>query len=457
MPIPRIVIAGTQSGVGKTTMTVGLMAALKRRNYQIQPYKVGPDYIDPGFHTLVTGNQSRNLDSFFLGEEGLTRLFLKTSEQADLSIIEGVMGLFDGKGKRGESSTARIAKILCSPIILIIDGRKLAQSAAAIAYGYKNLDPELEVKGVIINNIASESHYQMIKYAIEERVGLKVLGYLPRQQELRLPERHLGLVPITESGDLRTYLDKLVMLIESYLDLEEIIKIANQISGLNLIDPPDKLKKKYQVKLGVAYDQAFNFYYRYNLDLFQEMGATIKTFSPLEDVKLPEVDGLYLGGGFPESYLEQLSANDSMKDSLREAIKSGLPTYAECGGLMYLCREIHDFSGNRFSMVGAVPACAMMTEKLQGFGYLKVQSLKDNALFFEGQEARGHEFHYSKLVDFDENFAYRLFGGKGQEGRTAGYCHQNILASYVHLHFGSNPHVVERFLTQCLKKRGARG
>lgn len=454
MKRPRILIAGTQSGVGKTTITVGLMKALTKRKYNIQPYKVGPDYIDPGFHTLVTANRSRNLDSFFLGEEALLRLFFLTSKRATLSIIEGVMGLFDGKGKEGESSTARIAKILNTPVILIIDGKKLAQSAAAIAYGYKNLDRDLQLKGVIINNIASQGHYQMIKYSIEEKVGIKVFGYLPRQKELNLPERHLGLVPITESKDLGHYLDKLVAEIEEYVDLDEIIKIADDSTELEISSPKGisnlSKEKKFTVKLGVAYDRAFNFYYQYNLDLLKELGAVIKTFSPLKDKSLPDIDGLYLGGGFPESFLEQLAANKSLKEHIIQAIRSGLPTYAECGGLMYLCNQITDLSGKSFSMVGAVPARAIMTEKLQGMGYVKAQGLKDNILLKKGEEVKGHEFRYSKLVDLDDKrFAYRLFGGKGEDGRFAGYLQDNLLASYVHLHFGSNPLVAQRFLERC--------
>ena len=455
MQIPRIVLAGTQSGVGKTTLAVGLMAALKRRGYQIQPYKVGPDYIDPGFHTLATGRRSRNLDNFFLGEEGLLRLFLQTGQKADLAIIEGVMGLFDGKGRTGESSTAQVAKIVKAPVILIIDGQKMAQSAAAMAYGYKNFDRELLVSGVIINNLASENHYQLIKYPLETKAGVKVLGYLPAQSELKLPERHLGLVPIAESEELGVYLEQLVSAIEQHIDLEQLMEIAIHAPELDLPAPTNNHnlllpKQQFSVKIGVAYDQAFNFYYQYNLELLKEMGAVLKTFSPIKDRKLPDVDGLYLGGGFPESFLVQLATNNWLKKDIARAIKAGLPTYAECGGLLYLCQELSDLNGNCFSMVGVVPARAVMTSRLQGMGYVRVEAIRDNILFQQGNVARGHQFHYSRLDGLaDDRPAYRLERGRGEGVRTGGYVRGNLLASYVHLHFGSNPFLAQRFIEQC--------
>jgi len=447
----RIVIAGTSSGVGKTTIAIALMASLSRKGLNVQPFKVGPDYIDPGFHTLVTNNNSRNLDSFFLGEDGVKKVFINASRGSDVSIIEGVMGLFDGKGRDGRSSTAHIAKVLKAPVVLIIDAGKMAQSGAALAFGYKNFDPGLEVKGVILNNVASEGHYNMLKGPIEEDVGLKVLGYLPRQKELRLPERHLGLVPISESYELKGYINKLISLVKEYIDLKELIRLSKVTDYLELKEKRVfRAEKKYNVKLGVAYDEAFNFYYQDNLDLLKKLGAELIFFSPLKDKKVPDVDGIYIGGGFPESFLLDLENNEKMKESILRNIKKGLPTYVECGGLMYLTRKIRDFNHKSFSMVGAIPACTIMTDRLQAMGYVEAVAIKDHLLLKEKQRLRGHEFHYSTLLDIgDIDYAYSLTGGKGKDGRLEGIVINNLLATYVHVHFGSNPLIAERFLRKC--------
>ncbi|OCL26139.1 cobyrinic acid a,c-diamide synthase [Orenia metallireducens] len=451
---PRIVIAGTQSGVGKTTVAIGLMAALTKQGYQVQPYKVGPDYIDPGFHTLVTGSSSRNLDSYLLGEDGVKESFFNSAQSADISIIEGVMGLFDGKqGQKDKGSTADVAKILDAPVILVLDVKKMARSAAALAYGYKNFDPNLNVVGVVLNNVGSDRHYSMVKEAIEDEVGLKLLGYLPRQKELSLPERHLGLVPTTESKELRVFIDKLTELMEEYIDLEEVISLSNNLSNIELKSRKLFIKtNKYPVTLGVAYDEAFNFYYPDNLDILESLGAKLKFFSPLKDKKLPKVDGLYIGGGFPESFLSDLSENRSMKESIYQQIKAGLPAYAECGGLMYLTEGINNFDGSFFSMVGVIPAQIKMENRLQAMGYVKAVATKDNLLLKSGEEIIGHEFHYSKLINLleDNNYAYQLFGGKGADGRYEGIVADNLLASYLHLHFGSNLEMVKRFLAICM-------
>jgi len=442
----RLLIAGTRSGVGKTTISLGLMAALTKRKYDVQPFKVGPDYIDPGFHTIVTDNESYNLDSYFLGENGVKELFLRNTVDSDIAIIEGVMGLFDGKGKKGTSSSAEIAKTLKTPVILVIDGKKMAQSGAALVYGYKNYDSDLDVKGVILNNIASERHYMLLKESIESKpVNLKVLGYLPRQEELELPERHLGLVPIQESEDLKDYISKLVTLMEKYIDLDEIIKIADNNLEINIEDK--KLynhRKKYDIDLGVAYDQAFNFYYQYNLDLLEKMGANIIYFSPVKDKKLPEVDGIYIGGGFPESFLGQLEKNESMKKDIKEKVKDGIPVYAECGGLMYLSESIVDQQNTLYEMLALIPAQVIMEDSLQEMGYRKVEVIKSNVILPKGEKAKGHVFHYSKLNKISKKVkkCYRINQNK-LEGYSSG---SNILGSYLHLHFGSNTKIVRNFL-----------
>jgi len=486
----KIVIAGSRSGVGKTTISLGLMAALKKRGLKVQPFKVGPDYIDPGFHTLICSRNSYNLDSYFLGTAGVKEVFSKNSKQADISIIEGVMGLFDGKGKNSTSSTAEIAKIIKAPVILIIDARKVAQSAAAVVYGYKNYDQKLNLKGVIINNISSPHHFKLLKEAIKAKMAdLVVLGYLPKNQNLELPERHLGLVPVSESSELKAYSQKLVKVMEKYIDIEQLIEIS-QVESEDLfkdnlaaksikkdMNKDNKLKNKNisrakkvkvnsfsknfkekiesaNIKIGIASDQAFNFYYQTNLDLLKAAGAQIVKFSPLTDSRLPEVDAVYLGGGFPESFLRELAANRGFKSDFKEKVKEGLPVYAECGGLMYFCNQIKDFEGREYQMLDLIPAEIEMTSKLQEMGYQEVEASADNLLFKKGEKARGHVFHYSRISEIDQNVKKSYNYRNKEEGYSS---LDNILASYIHLHFASNLQIVKNYLEKALIYKKSRG
>lgn len=451
----KIVIAGSRSGVGKTTISLGLMAALKKRGFKVQPFKVGPDYIDPGFHTLICGRDSYNLDSYFLGAAGVNKVFSEKSKQADISMIEGVMGLFDGKGKNSTSSTAEIAKIINAPVILIIDARKVAQSAAAVVYGYKNYDQKLNLKGVIINNISSLHHFELLKKAIKDKMSdLIVLGYLPKNQDLELPERHLGLVPVSESSELKAYSQKLVELMEKYIDIEQVIEIS-QVESENLLKNNLAIKSTIKnIKIGIASDQAFNFYYQINLDLLKAAGAKIVEFSPLTDSRLPEVDAVYLGGGFPESFLQELAANREFKSDFKEKVKQGLPAYAECGGLMYFCRQVKDFEGKEFQMLDLLPAEIEMTSKLQEMGYREVEASADNLLFKKGEKARGHVFHYSRISKIDQKVKRSYNYRKKEEGYSS---LDNILASYIHLHFASNLQIVKNYLEKALIYKKSRG
>ncbi|MFW6251990.1 MAG: cobyrinate a,c-diamide synthase [Halanaerobium sp.] len=460
----RVVIAGSRSGVGKTTITLGLMAALKNKGLRVQPFKVGPDYIDPGFHSLVCGRNSCNLDSYFLEENGVRSLFSKKSKAADISLVEGVMGLFDGKGKDAVSSTAEIARIIKAPVILVIDARKVAQSAAALVYGYKNYDQKLNLKGLIINNVSSRHHFQLLKEAVEAKMSdIKILGYLPKIEELELPERHLGLVPVSESRELKKYIQKLTVLMEEHIDLESVIEIA--AAAEKFTAAKRNLSKNFnnqfinqvaeaELKIGIASDQAFNFYYQSNFDLLKEAGAEIVEISPLNDSSLPEVDAFYLGGGFPESFLEELAANSKFKNDLKAKIREGLPTYAECGGLMYLCSSVKNFEGKNFEMLNLISAEIEMTSKLQEMGYREVRATADNLLFKKGERARGHVFHYSKIVNLDRNLKKTYCYRNKEEGYSS---LNNLLASYVHLHFGSNPELVKNFLLQALAYKKNRG
>ncbi|MBM7623598.1 cobyrinate a,c-diamide synthase [Sporohalobacter salinus] len=453
---PRVVIAGTQSGVGKTTLATGLMAAMTRKGYEVQPYKVGPDYIDPGFHTAATERISRNLDSWMVSSDKLIEIFCRNSQEAGISIIEGVMGLFDGhRTDKRSGSTAEVAKILSAPVVLIIDAGKMAQSGAALAYGYKNYDSKLNLAGVILNRVSSESHYQILKEPIKE-LGVSVLGYIPHQESLELPERHLGLVPTVETPQMNEYIDNLAEIILQNLDLNQLYNLAAETEEL---EPKEnslflQTKSVSGIKLAVARDEAFNFYYEDNLDLLKQSGVELEYFSPVSDTTLPKgAAGLYIGGGFPESFLEELSNNQSMQESIKEAITAGMPTYAECGGLMYLTEAITNFDGETYSMIGKIPGQIKMKNRLQAMGYTEAEVRENNILLNQGDSVRGHEFHYSELVGLpdDTTYAYQLTGGKGKDNRLGGILKDNLLASYLHLHFAGNPVIIDNFINSCLK------
>lgn len=465
MAIPAIVIAGTGSGVGKTTITCGIMQALKQKGLKVQPFKVGPDYIDPAFHTYITGYVSRNLDSWMLDESTVRYLFNKNCEGRDFAVIEGVMGMYDGfGGSSSEGSTVHVSEIVDAPVILLINGAGVSRSAAAIVHGYATLEKGAKVAGVIINQVGSEVHYQLIKDSIESITGIRCFGYLPPIEEVRLPERHLGLVPSCENADLQKKLEILAARCSETIDLDGIIKMAGeylrfrketkeQSSLLSGITPVKKCR------IGLARDKAFNFYYQDSLDLLQELGAELVEFSPLEDSKLPEaIDGLYLGGGFPEVFAVELEQNLSMKESIRSAIEMGLPTYAECGGLMYLTRTISDLEGNSHSMCGVVPADAKMTTRLQRFGYIDLEFSRDNILGSRGTKIRGHEFHHSTVIpdsDVPTSFSIRKTrSGQPTRDWSCGFTMYNMVAGYPHLHFWSNPELAESFVNNCVKKKG---
>lgn len=503
--IPRLVLAGTHSGVGKTTLTLGLLAALRRRGLRVQPFKVGPDFIDPSHHAVVTGLPSHNLDSWMLDRETLGRLFRDKAQGADLALVEGVMGLFDGyDGKTERGSTAEVAKLLAAPVILAVDSSSMARSAAAIVHGFESFDPDLRVAGVIFNHVASSKHFAYLKDAVEGSCRAEVLGYLPRDASLTLPERHLGLVMAQEGVLTAELLDRLVAAIERDLSLDRLLAIARegelrhlsggaeeprsggaeerkgggaegrrincplapQLSGppaprlpssLPSLPPASITPSAPSIRIGVAWDRAFCFYYQYNLDLLRSLGAELIPFSPLEDSGLPPgVRGLYLGGGYPELHAAVLEANLPMREALRSFAGAGGPLYAECGGFMALTREIVDLKGKSHAMVGLFPTRAVMGQRLRALGYVEVEVGRDNPLGRVGERARGHEFRYSQIDPLPPEVprAYRLHksyqvAGQVSDPPEEGYLYQNVLASYVHLHFGSNREWARRWLALC--------
>jgi cobyrinic acid a,c-diamide synthase len=454
--VKAILIAGTQSGVGKTTITIGLMAAFKKRGLRVQGFKIGPDFIDPGYHLSVTGIPSRNLDGWMLSEETNRALFAQWGAEADLCIIEGAMGLFDGYGTTEEGSAAQMAKWLKLPVLLVVDAKGASRSVAATLWGFESFDPALSVRGVLFNRVGSEGHVALLKAAAVDRSHLEVAGALPRDAELVLPERHLGL---TQAGEALSdsYLDRLGGFIQKWVDLDLILRMAGECRfqpassvSMKKTPPAQEMKKRPQVRLGVAWDDAFSFYYRDNLDLLQNAGAELVYFSPIRDEKLPpSLDGLYFGGGYPELHAASLSKNVSLIDEIRKEGERGLPIYAECGGLIYLTRGVLDGEERYFPFVGLFPSRARMLKKRKALGYVEVK-LKENCLLGKaGEVARGHEFHYSELVEAlqgqsEIRSVYDAYDRKG--AAVSGFQYKNTLASYVHLHFYSNPAFVEGIL-----------
>lgn len=449
--IPRIVIAGTSSGVGKTTIVTGLLGALKQRGLTVQSYKVGPDYIDPGYHYLASGKHAHNLDTWLLPEEKLTTIFTKTAKGNDLAVIEGVMGLFDG-GRKGVSSTAAIAKLINAPVILVIDAKSMGESAAAIALGYKLYDTDVNIAGVILNRLGSDTHRDIICQAMTQ-LDIEVLGCIYRNEAFSMPVRHLGLTPTTENN-ADSAVDAMIANISAQVNIERVIEISRIATPLDLPKVHFNREPAQKICIGVAQDEAFSFYYPESLDVLVALGAEIVPFSPLKDVTLPEVDGIILGGGFPEMFVGALTKNISMRTALLNAFKNDMPIYAECGGLMYLTRQIRDFNGDVYDMVGAIPAVCTMEAKLQTVGYVEASPLKPNILGNVGEIMRGHEFHFSRMIpdsadDFD--WAFQLTKMRTGSVYNAGYSSRNLLASYLHMHFAGNEKAAKAFYSHCLE------
>lgn len=449
--IPRVVLAGVSSGVGKTTIVTGMLSALAERGLKVQSYKVGPDYIDPGFHRLASGKSAHNLDTWLVPPEKLTDIFTHTAVGNDLAVIEGVMGLYDG-GRSGVSSTATVAKMLKAPVVLVIDAKSMGESVAAIALGFKMYDPEVNLAGVIINRLGSESHKLMVCEALA-RLEIPVLGTVFRNNELVMPERHLGLTPVNEQDAAATVAEMGRQMAEQ-IALDDLLALAKTAEPLNTrcIISPGKCGQN-QVRVGVAQDDVFTFYYPSSLEVLSEFGVELIPFSPLNDNRLPDVDGLVLGGGFPEMFVEKLSANTSMRSSILRAAKGGMPIYAECGGLMYLSRQIVDFNGQEYDMVGVIPAVCQMQSKLETVGYVETTAIQDNVLCRVGEKLRGHEFHFSRMIPdvVAEKFPWAFEFRKMRTGARyqGGYAADGVLASYLHMHFAGNKEAAGSFVERC--------
>ena len=452
----RIVIAGTGSGVGKTTLTIGLMAALKRKGLTVQGFKCGPDYIDPSYHTAVTKRNSRNLDSWMLTKDLVLDIFTHGSQGSDISIIEGVMGFFDGKNpETNEGSTAEISMITKSPVLLVVNCESMARSAAAIVKGFQLFADGPNIVAVIANKVGSEGHFQLVKKAIEQECHVPVIGYLKRELDIEIPERHLGLIPSMERGELDPFFDQLGALVSETVDIDKLLELA-VAEPLTVSRKSSIFEKKKErvVKIAVAKDSAFNFYYPENLEIMEAKGIEIVYFSPLADEELPEdVDGLYIGGGFPEEFAQDLAFNVKAKRSVKAAIEKGLPTLAECGGFMYLTESIETTEEKKYEMVGVIPGRVQMQSKLAALGYREISGQNANFIL-ENLRAKGHEFHYSTFhaAEDDVPYAYETKGMRGVS--KEGYLLYNLVAGYTHFHFASCPEMVENWIRKCLENRG---
>lgn len=452
---PRIVISSPASGSGKTTVTLGIMAALVNRRYKVQPFKVGPDFIDPSFHTVATNRPSRNLDVWLTSEKSVQRTFIDSSSDVDIAVVEGVMGLYDGMNSLdNHASTAHVAALIDAPVLLVVDVHGMARSVAALIHGFQTFSRNVKIPGVILNRVGSLRHVELAKQAIEKETGARVLGGLPENNDITLPERHLGLVPASETKRLKKLLSTLGDFVEANLELDKIIQIARHHSHPTRPVPPIGVqsKTKRRTRIGVAYDQAFSFYYPENFSILEASGAEIVKFSPLVDTMLPEnIDGLYFGGGYPEVFAAGLEANSSLRNEIRQSVQNEMPVYAECGGLMYLTDKIKDFQGRSFSMIGVLSGTTEMTPKLQALGYTLADTVDDNVVALRGRTLRGHEFHYSRITDVaaKAKFAYLLKKGKGIADAKDGWMEHATLASYMHMHFGYDPKIAERFVQKC--------
>jgi cobyrinic acid a,c-diamide synthase len=453
MQVSRIVIAGVTSGVGKTTVAVGIMHGLRKRGLRVQPFKVGPDFIDPSYHTIVTNRKSRNLDVWMMGRQGVLDCFASASEDADIAVVEGVMGLFDGmSGKSDFASTAHMAKILDAPILLVVDASKGARSIAAIILGFLHFDRKLRIAAVILNNVAGQRHASYITEALAGIVKIPVVGILPRNSDIKMEERHLGLVPALELKGVKIQMiARTASYIAECIDLNRVLSLCS-ITSLPDARDHDFPKRQARARIAVALDESFNFYYTDNLIALKRRGAQLVFFSPVKDQKLPDgVHGIMLGGGFPEVLADRLEKNRSMVRSIRRAVDQGMPVYGECGGLMYLTRSISGYKGEKKSrkMAGIVEADTLMTGRLT----LNYTDAECNDSIFGNTHLRGHEFHYSSIENIakDSRFAYSMRKGKGVTGNQDGFIiNGNTLAAYMHLHF-ANRKLPERMVLSCVR------
>jgi len=454
MPVASLMIAAPQGRSGKTTVSIGLCAALRKRGLKVKPFKKGPDYIDPSWLTAAAGRICGNLDPFMFGETALRQAFMQGCENMDITIIEASMGLYDSHSEDGSGSSAWLARLLKVPVILVVNAARMTRSAAAMVSGYMNFEPGTGITGVILNNVAGQRHQSKLVTAIEKHCGIPVLGCIPPDKGLALKERHIGIVPFIEQEGSADIIENARAVIENNVDLDRVMAIARRYGPSELpaakatlpqinyltndwYHPSDPTAEP-KLRIGVLYDKAFSFYYPENLEALQKAGAGLVFINSFTD-SLPDIDGLYIGGGFPELYAAELEANTGLRHDIARAAKQGLPIYAECAGLMYLCRTIIK-DNRRYRMAGVFAEDVEIIVRPQGHGYMEVEAMEGNPFFRPGAVIKGHEFHYSRLTCHATlNTTFNVRRGHGIDGRTDGIAHKNTLATYLHLHALSAP------------------
>jgi cobyrinic acid a,c-diamide synthase len=427
------VIAAPHGRSGKTVISVGLCAALASKGRIVQPFKKGPDYIDPSWLSAAAGRSCQNLDLFMMSSDAIVESFQRAAGDAEVAIIEGAMGLYDGCDLAGSGSTAQLARLLRAPVILVVDATRMTRSAAALVAGYQRFEEDVNIAGVLFNRVGTARHENMLRQAIEKYCGLPVVGCIPKSEDLSIPNRHLGLVPQGESENAIANLDSVGRIIATYVDLDMVESIANSAPVLPDMTHglPDRVAPV--ARLGVIKDRVFTFYYPENLEQIRASGIELVFIDSLQDSRLPDVDGLYIGGGFPEVFAAELQANESLRRDIARAVDEGLPVYAECGGLMYLCRSLI-WGDQRWEMVGALPCDVEVAVRPQGHGYVAAEVVGNNPFFPVGTQLKGHEFHHSRLLGAESlQSAYLLSRGAGIGDKRDGIVYKGVLASYTHL------------------------
>jgi cobyrinic acid a,c-diamide synthase len=449
-------VAGTASGVGKTTVALTLMAMLRERGLRVQPFKCGPDFLDTGHHSAICGRASRNLDTWMLDDKANRAIFSSGCRNADAAIVEGMMGLYDGAAGGGEEgSAAQIAKLLALPVVLVMDAGKSARSIAAVVKGFESFDPELRFAGIVLNHVGSESHYRLLETAIRLVTTIPLLGHLPTDAAIAIPERHLGLHTTEETTSAENRLAAFAQAGRQHLNITPLLNLSQANAATESKATSASYPEQARIRIGVARDKAFSFYYEDNFDLLRENGAEIVPFSPLTEVALPQnLDALYLGGGYPELYADALSRNATMRAGIRAFAESGKPVYAECGGMIYLGRTLTTLDGRSYAMAGVLPIEFEMTPRLVHFGYVNVEFIEDCLLGKKGTEVRGHSFHCSRALNGAHMpAAYRLKYSLSGRDELEGYQFKNVLASYVHLHFRGDPTIAASLVGAALRAR----
>ena len=464
--LPGVVVGALRGGSGKTMVSIGLIAALSSMGHRVAPFKKGPDYIDAGWLSLAAGERPcYNLDTFLIDAKRIRQTYAAHSRDCDLAVIEGNRGIYDCIDTHGETSTAELSKLLGLPILLIIDGTKTTRTMAAVVSGCSLFDPAVRIRGVILNRVAGARHEGILRRSIEEHCGIPVLGAIPKLRQQSFPERHMGLVPTPEHNWARPSIDAAADVARDYIDLAAVIHVARETEPLlvetdvlSVQDDGGNLRSSYAPTIAVIRDSAFQFYYPENLEALQAAGARLVFVSPLETDTLPDIDGMYIGGGFPETHAEELSRNQDFRDRLKILAEAGMPIYAECGGLMFLGEKLV-LGEKGYDMVGILPVTFGFSKRPQGHGYTILEVTGGNPYFRQGITLKGHEFHYSNVLEWkgsEDDLAYSMVRGTGLIDGKDGLCYKNVLATYTHLHASGTPEWAPALVANARKYRSGK-